>query len=53
MQKDSEKQLSLKQIKDSARLLLATGRLIPGADTGIKALVNLLAATAPVTQVNP
>lgn len=53
MQKDCDKLLTMKQIKDSARLLLGTGRLVPGAEVGIKALVSLIAAIAPVAKVTP
>lgn len=52
MTKDQERSVSLKQVKDAARLLLGTGRLVPGAEIGIKALVTLLAATSAITETN-
>lgn len=43
--KDNDRTLTLKQVKDAARLLLST-RTIPGAELGIKALVHLLSVLA-------
>lgn len=44
---DNDRTLTLKQVKDAARLLLSTrDGIIPGAEQGIKALVGLLSVTA-------
>lgn len=45
--KDNEHVVTVKQVKDAARLLLSQrGGIIPGADKGIKALVGLLVVSS-------
>lgn len=45
--RDNERVLTLKQVKDAARLLLSMrDGVIPGAEQGIKSLVGILAVVA-------